>query len=349
MIAPPARAELRRGARRLPGALLAAALAAAPASAAGPSPAAPAGPPDARARSVLARAERTEVRLGEPFAYEIEIRHPADEAIALAPTLDAPPFRGTGGGCRREARGGEARTTCAIRLALLDLGPHDVPELSLSVRTPEGETTLSVPGPRVTGLGVIDPAAPAESLALRPLAPPVPLLVPTLRPLGWALGAAGLALLLLLARRLRRARARAAAGPPPPEPPDERLLRRLDALEARALPARGLAREHFFELSAAVREWVGGVAGLNAVELTTAELAGRLAAAGDPRLDAAAVVSFCEAADLVKFARGEASPERCAAALAWARGLPARAAAGEAAARAVAARDAAADAGGGRP
>jgi hypothetical protein len=290
--------------------------------------------------------ERTEVRLGEPFAYEIEVRHPADESLALAPTLDAPPFRGAGGGCRREEAGDGARTTCAIRLVLLDLGPHDLPALSLSVRTAGGEVPLSVAGPRVTGVGVIDPAAPAESLALRPLAPPVPLLVPTLRPLWWALGAAGVALLLLLGRRRWRARVRGAVEPEPPEPPDERLARRLDALEERALPARGLAREFFYELSAIVREWVGVVVGVNAVELTTAELADRLEAAGDPRVDGAEVVSFCEAADLVKFAGGEATPAACAAALAWTRGLPAAAAARSAAARASPARAAEAEAGG---
>ena len=106
---------------------------------------------------------------------------------------------------------------------------------------------------------------------------------------------------------------------------------RLDALAS----ARLGPREHYFELSAIVREWLRGVTGLPAPELTTAELADRLAAEGDPRVNAPAVVAFLDAADLVKFAGDDASPERCAAAVAWARRLPATAAARAAADRAA--------------
>ncbi len=284
-----------------------------------------AAPPAARPRSVLARVERAEVRLGAPFAYEIELVHAPGETVALAPELDAPPFRGTGGTCRPEpaASGGDVRTVCAIRLSLFELGPHDVPLLRLAIRSPRGEETLPVEGPRVTGVGMVDPAAAPDALALRPPAPPVPLLVPTWAPALWALGAAAVVALALLARRAWRTRARAAAEPPAPEPPDERLARRLDGLAARGLSAR----EHFFELSAIVREWVGGATGLPAPEMTTAELADRLAADPNPRVNGAALVAFLETADLVKFAGDDASPERCAAAIAWARRLPATAAA----------------------
>jgi hypothetical protein len=303
------------------------------------------GPPRVHARSVQARVERTDVRLGAPFAYEVEVVHPPDETVSLAATLDAPPFRGAGGTCRREplpdaAGGDRVRTTCALELALFDLGRHDVPLLRLLVRTPAGEATLPVEGPRVTGVGMADPATPPEALALRPLAAPVPLLVPTWAPVAWAIGAAAALAVALLARRLWRARARAVAEPPPPEPPEERLARRLDALAARRPPPR----EHYFELSAIVREWVAGVTGLRAAELTTAELEDRLAAEGDPRVNGPAIVAFLRDADLVKFALGRASPERCAAAVAWARRLPATAAA-----RAAADRAAIAAAGGERP
>lgn len=306
--------------RALPAALAVACAASGPARAAAPAP--EAGPP----RAVLARVERAEARLGVPFAYEIEVVHPAREALAIAPTLDAPPFRGEGGACRGEPAGpgtDRIRTTCRLRLALYDLGPHDLPPVRLAVRTADGEASLEVEGPRVAGVGLTDPAAPPSALALRPLAPPVALLVPTWAPAGWALGIAAAAAAVLLARRAARRRARRAAEPPAPEPPEVRLARRLDALAARRPPAR----EHFFELSGAVREWVGAVTGLPAPELTTAELADRLAAGADPRVNAPALLAFLGDADLVKFARGDASAERCAQALAWARRLPATAAA----------------------
>jgi hypothetical protein len=271
--------------------------------------------------AVHVRAERTEARLGEPFAYEIVVRHAADESYALAGDLEAPPFRGTARGCTRAEAGGEVRTTCSLSLSLFALGPHDVPEVKLAVRTPAGESVLPVPGPRITGAGIIDPAAAPERLALRAPAPPVPLLLPTLRPLWWAAGVAAAVALALLLRRALRARSRAAAEPAPPEPPAARLQRRLDALDAKDLPARGLGREHVAEVSEIVREWIGAVTGVNALDLTTAELVERLRRCADPRADAEAVRRFAEEADLVKFARAPAGPADCAAATAFARRL----------------------------
>jgi hypothetical protein len=193
--------------------------------------------------------------------------------------------------------------------------------VKLAARTPAGEAVLLVAGPRITGVGIIDPAVPPDRLSLREPAPPVPLLVPSLRLLWWAAGLAALVAAALLVRRALRARARAASEPPPPEPPWARLERRLDALEAKGLPARGLGREHVFELSEIVREWIGAVAGLNALDLTTAELVERLRRAADPRLDAEAIRRFCEEADLVKYARAPADPVDCAAATQFARRL----------------------------
>jgi hypothetical protein len=286
--------------------------------------AAAAAPARAAPASFLARVERSEVRLGEPFAYEIEIRHPAGESCALPAELGAPPFRATARGCRRDAVEGEVRTTCAMTLALFDLGAHDIPEVLLEVETAGGRATLAVPGRRVAGVGAIAPGTPPGSLALRDLAPPVPLLVPSLRPVAWALALALALAVAGLARRAWRARARTAAGEGPPEDPHARLSRRLDALEARELAARGDARELYFELSGAVREHVGAVTGLNALELTTGELLERLEALPAPPVDPAALRRFCEGADLVKFARAQATAAEREAALGYARGLAAR-------------------------
>jgi len=280
---------------------------------------APDGPPSPS--SLVVSAERTEARLGEPFAYQIDVRHGPGESYALPGDMDSPPFRGVSRGCRRAEDGAEVRTTCTLSLAIFELGPHDVPEVRLAVRTPEGEATLAVPGPRITGIGIIDPAAPPETLALRDLAPPVPLLVPSFRLLAWAAGALAAVLAALLLRRARRSRARAALAPPPPEAPAARLQRRLDVLEAKGLPARGAGREHVFELSEIVREWVGAVSGVSALDLTTAELVERLGRAAPPAVDVEALRRFCEEADLVKYARAPADPAECAAATAFARRL----------------------------
>jgi hypothetical protein len=269
--------------------------------------------------SIQARAARAEVRLGEPFTYELEIRHAPAESYALPAELALGPFEAEAPRCAREAAGDGVTTTCTMRLALFELGAHDVPAIPLAVRTPAGDARLAVAGPRITGAGVVDPAADPAALALRDPAPPVPLLVPTWRPLV-AAGAllAALALAIAVARAARRARRRRASPPvAPPVAPEARLLARLDALGASGCDARAFA----FALSEAVREHVAALAALPALELTTGELVERLARAADPRLDAGEVGAGLERLDVVKFAGGELTPAQRAGALRWARRL----------------------------
>jgi hypothetical protein len=278
-------------------------------------------PPGAEPRSVHVRLERREVRLGEPFELAVEIGHRADETWALPSGLAMEPFRLLGAACPRRAEGDGAVTTCVLRLALFELGAHDLPELALAVSTPEGARELRLPGPSVTGVGILDPAAPPEALALRDLAPPAPLLVPNLPLLVGALALALLGIATAWGWRAWRRRARRAGEPPAPLPPHERFALQLDALAAARLGEQGRGREHFFRLSAHVREYLGAVTGQNAIDLTSGELLARLSFEPDPRLDLGALRAFLEASDLVKFARAPAGAAEAADALAFARGL----------------------------
>ena len=282
--------------------------------------------PQANPRAVHTRLSKATPRLGEPVDYELEVRHAQAEAYSLPTTLTLPPFEVEPRGCRRAAAGAaggadESITTCTLRLRLFTLGAQDVPTVTLSAATPQGARALDVPGPRVEAVGVIDPQAPTDQLELRDPAPPVPLLLPSWRVVWWAL--CGLAALVAawLGWRWWRRRARGAAEPPPPIPPGERFARRLEALSAEQLAAQGRAREHFFRLSEAVREYVGALTGLNALDLTTAELVGELRALADPRFDPEALRGFCEDADLIKFARFPAGGYECEAGLRFGREL----------------------------
>jgi hypothetical protein len=279
--------------------------------------------PDAEPLGFHARADKASVRLGEPFAYQIEIRHRPGEWYVLHGDPDLAPFRADGVRCRRDQVRDEARTTCTMQLSLFALGPVDVPDLVFDVERPAGKggkARLAVPGPRITGVGMIDPKAPAGSLALRDIAPPVPLLVRSYRLLWWALGAAlAAALALVSLRALHRVRARRAAVPGPT--PAQRFERRLRALEAEKLFLRGQGEEHVDRLAEAVREYLGALRGLPALDLTSAELITALRAAPDGHLDLAGLERFLAEADGVKFARWPARPEVCAAGLSWARAL----------------------------
>jgi hypothetical protein len=284
-----------------------------------PLPAAPSAA--AHPLSASSRAAKAEVRLGEPFEYVVEVRHRPEERYALPERLSLAPFDIASAGCRREEAKGEVVTTCALRLALFALGPADVPALPLQVETAAGPAALQVPGPRITGVGVLDPAAPAESLRLRAPAPPVPLLVPTWRPVGWAVGTLAVAGIALLAWRLLRARRRSGRAAPAPLPPHERLARQLDALAAERLGEQGRGRELFFRLSAVVREHLGAVTSSNALDLTTLEIRALLEGRPDPRLDAAVIGAFLEEADVVKFAHGPAGIPECEGGMRFAREL----------------------------
>jgi hypothetical protein len=212
-------------------------------------------------------------------------------------------------------------TTCTLRLALFDLGPHLLPELILSAEAPEGTRELRIPGPGVTGAGVLDPAAPPEALALKDLAPPEPLLVPNV-PLAIGLAVAALAALAgWLGWRAWRRRALRQAEPPPPLPPHERFSRQLDALQEARLAERGRAPEQVARLSEHVREYLGAITGQNALDLTTGELLSRLSFQPDPRIDLASLRAFLEAADLVKFARAPAGAPEAEDGMRFARGL----------------------------
>jgi hypothetical protein len=275
--------------------------------------------PEAQPIGFHALAARASVKLGEPFAYSVEIRHLPGEKYDLRKDPALSPFRADRVSCRREAAGAEVKTTCSMQLALFALGQVDVPDLVFDVDRPAGKAQLSVPGPRITGVGIIDPAAPPQALRLRDIAPPAPLLVRTLRPLYLALSilaAAALAAALgraLLSRRPRKG--------PPPLSPFERFSRRLAALEAERLAERGEGGEHVARLSEAVRDYLGALHRRPALDLTSAELLATLRQSGDPRLDLDDLERFLADADLVKFARVPAVPALCRAGLEFARRL----------------------------
>jgi hypothetical protein len=211
---------------------------------------------------VQSRTSAAGARLGEPIEWDVEIRHAAGEQYRFEAPLAAGPYRAEPLGCRRQEAAGETTTTCRLRVALLALGPVDLPPLRLSASTPDGPRVLDVPGPRLTGNGIIDPALPAEQLQLKALAAPVPLLVPSWRLLWWALGALAAAWLGGWAWRWWRARRRAGEAAPPPVPPPLRFAARLDQLERERLGEQGRGREHWFRLSEAVRDYLGAVTGV---------------------------------------------------------------------------------------
>jgi hypothetical protein len=177
----------------------------------------------------------------------------------------------------------------------------------------------------VTTLDKRAPAAAPSSFATRPVlfpgegarpavtgdpeVTPAPIYVPpTARTVAlWIFaalaGLAALAALLFgltrLSRRVREARLS----------PVERAIAELQRLLSRNLPARGLYKEFYIELTMVVRRYIERTHGIRAPEQTTQEFLS--AAARSPRFTPdvlAQLRTFLESADLVKFAGQEASP-----------------------------------------
>ena len=140
------------------------------------------------------------------------------------------------------------------------------------------------------------------------------------------LGVATLVLLLVVAAAWwwwwRRRRPRSERVPEHIADPPALVARRaLDALRADLYAGAIPIQHYFFELSAVLRGYVEACLGINATDLTTAEIRNRLTAATVAPARRAEIVTLLDRADAVKFARADATVDDCDAAYREARHL----------------------------
>jgi hypothetical protein len=253
--------------------------------------------------SVKATAGKAEVTVGETFAVDLAATGPAGttytfagEAATDAFELRTPPADPNAaapepGRHRYEAAvfavGETVLPPIPVRYRLPDgtageaaSEPIALKVASLLPKDPQQQKLADIRGPREVGVG----RAFWVALAL--------LLV-----LGVALGA-------WLLRRRRKAESPAAA-PVPDLPADVEALRALAALAASTLLARGEYRAFYIQLTAVAKRYLGRRLGGPVLEMTTAETLAFLR--GHPHGgDLLPVVrDLAEAADRIKFARGE--------------------------------------------
>jgi hypothetical protein len=134
----------------------------------------------------------------------------------------------------------------------------------------------------------------------------------------WAVLGAVLLLGALLAwwivRRRRRPQVVVVAAP---KPASEVALAALRALESQRLAGQGHVKQHYVRLSEILRAYLEDAPqfGLPALEQTTDEIRAALSARDFPDDVVARVRALCVEADLVKFAKHEATLAECAQAL----------------------------------
>jgi hypothetical protein len=270
-------------------------------------PAVTAGPPAATAPvSVTATASKSEVTVGETFTIELEATGPPGTTYTFA------------GGAESEAL--ELQTPVAdpkaspapapepgkhrYEAAVFALGELEIPPIPVRYRLPdgtEGEASSSPVSLKVASLLPKDPQQ--QKLAdIRG-----PLSVGVGRAFWLALVvAAGLlaAIVVWLVRRKRRAE-RPPLAAVLQVPPDAEAQRALDALAASGLLARGEYRPFYIRLTEVAKRYLERRLGAPVLEMTTAETLAFLR--GHPQAgDLLGVIrDLAEAADRIKFAKGQ--------------------------------------------
>ncbi len=273
-------------------------------------------PPDVRPPLAFSsRAEPDRIRLGEPFSYQLVIRHPLSQRYDLRPPSNEGPFELLAQHRQRVDAKDSATTTFTLRLAVFELGQKKLPDLTFEVIEPDRSGRFVAPGLTVEAIGSLPASAEKGRPELRDIKPPEDVPVRSYR-LLWALGLAlALAALAYAAYRGLMRRRRRPPAPAPLAPLDIRILAALEALRKEGLPAQGRAREFYFRLSEIARAYLGERYGFEALECTSAELLEAVHKLKARALPTDELRRFVAEADLVKFAKAPAPAAQCDQAL----------------------------------
>lgn len=293
-------------------------LAQAPAADVAPAPAqSQQGPAPVEPVGFQARTTPDQVRLGEPFLYELIVTHPKTHRYELTPPADLGAFELLEQTRQRQDGRDTAVTTFGLKVSAFELGSVALPDLTFDVSTPEGPRRFTAPGREVEVIPTLPPDAQGKGEELFDYQPPTEVPVRSWTLLYVLAGLVAAALLAwALVRWLRRPRP-VREVVKPVLPLDVRTRQALDALKTDDLPARGQVKEFYFRLSEIVRGYLGERYGFDALECTSAELMTSLRKRSTPGLPEEGLMRFVSESDLVKYAKAESSPEACQDALAF--------------------------------
>lgn len=253
---------------------------------------------------VSARADKTEVQVGEALDLTVTVRHPPQAEFLIPSGANLEPFELVER--IEEPHDSPVESRVTLRIAAYRLPAKlEIPSLEIEYRDEHGERaalrTEPIPVEVVTSLTpdvteIHDIKGPIADL-------PVP---SPWRRLWWLLAAVLVALLayVLYRRWARRAEEPKAEAPPPPLlPPAEEAERALRALAGRRLVEQDRHKEFYVALSEILKRYAGRRFDVAYLERTTAEILldlHRVSMTEDVRSRLRRVL---ETADLVKFAR----------------------------------------------
>ena len=256
-------------------------------------------------------ADRADLTVGDPVTLTLEVTHPADHVVVV-PRLGPEwgPFEVVSQTAAHANANGDGTETTSQQLTVtaFALGTFETPDLSISVRGPDGGVERVFPPPvRLTVNSVLSEA----DERLKDIRPPADLASPLwMRPAALAVAVlATLAVLVpgayIVSRRLR------GREPQPMLPVDARTpweigVEEIDRVERLNLPGDGRFKEHYALMAGAIQTYVramylGNGGRPHATDMTTDEIGTAIWQSSLDRKNAHLVVDLLLEADLVKF------------------------------------------------
>ena len=275
--------------------------------AASPQPAAgnQAEPPAAPASSVsvIATASKSDVSVGETFTIELKATGAAGTTFTFAGEASAEQLELRTSPVAKDAPPPEPGTH-RYEAQVFALGELQVPGIPVRYRLADGSEGEATSPPISLKVVSLLPKDAAEQ-KLADIRGPAPVAVG--RAFWAALAVIGVlvaAMVVLLLRRRRKAETPAAARVPE-VPPDAEALAALEALAREDLPARGELRAFYIRLSAILKRYLERRLEAPVLEMTSSETLAFLRAHGHGSELLPVVRDVAEAADRIKFAKGQ--------------------------------------------
>lgn len=273
--------------------------------------------------TATARADVTEVTLGDTFQVTVDVVHDAELVMSLSSAL------ALGAAFSEEKRAvssrsnddGTVTSTWELSIGAYDVGEQELPAIPVTFAV-EGVVSSVETEPIAIQVASFIGDAEAE---LRPIAGPVEVMSPDWTVI-WVLGGIAAAVVLffagwILRYLLRRRTVALVAQMAPAIPADEEALARLVELEASgALDAEDL-EPAYTSLSEIVRGYLGRRFEFPAIDLTSEEINRDLEQRAETRELAGELRQWFDTCDVVKFAEYPSSPDEARAALYQARQL----------------------------
>ncbi len=245
----------------------------------------------------------TTITVGDPIRLVVSVRHEPDQSVSWPEAPDLGPFELTAPAAPTTSTGDDTVSSLELELTAFELGALEIPSFEVVVSGSSGEPiTLASDALGVT----VESVGLDESGDIRDIKAPIGIPFDPLTIVPWALGLAGIAALAFwLYRRYGRRDTQTPVAPPPapPRPAHEVAYESLAALEASGLLELGEVKTFHIRGSDIVRIYLHGRFGIDAMEMTTAEVLDQLThqdVGTRPRHELRQLLERC---DLVKFAK----------------------------------------------